>query len=195
MGLRQTITQWVGIIKDALDFGPEFPAATTEHQVKFTDELTKLQHLLEQAQSAAKEKDELITKLQAAGAIRENLVVDGSAYYVKKDNALSGPFCMSCFQQNHEMSRVMPASKPKGAEGDTTNWVQCVKCRTPFRSERISEYLRPRKAVSTPAAASLEEGDEAKPVKATRKSRAQVRPTQDELPEPPKATRRRKAAQ
>ena len=175
MGLRQTISQWIANVKDALDFGPEFPALVTDHRVKFTEELTKLQSLLDQTQQAAQEKDVLIAKLQAAGAVRGNMIVDGSAYYVKKDSSLDGPFCVSCFQQNHEIARIVPTPKPKGADGDPSEWVQCGKCQAPFRSERIGQYLNPRETAATGTTVSPEALDEAKPVKAARKPRSQTR--------------------
>jgi hypothetical protein len=194
MGLRQTISQWIVTIKDALDFGPEFPAVMTDRRVKFTEELTKLQHLLDQTQQAAREKDELIAKLQAAGAVQGNMVVDESAYYVKKESTLDGPFCTSCFEQNHEIARIVPAPRPEGADGDSAAWVQCGRCQTPFRSERIGQYLHPRKAAATQIAVSPEATDEAKPVKAARKPRSQTRQPKTRQPEQAKATPRRRAA-
>jgi hypothetical protein len=193
MGLRQTISQWIATVKDALDFGPGFPAVMTDHRVKFTEELTKLQDLLDQTQQAAKEKDELIAKLQAAGAVRGSLIADGSAYYIKKDNTLDGPFCMSCFQQNHEIAHIVPAPQPKGAEGEPSEWVQCGQCQTPFRSERIGQYLNPRKDAATGTTASPEAQDEAKPVKA-KKPRSQTRQPKSQRSEPAKAPTRRKTA-
>jgi len=143
MGLRQTISEWVKIIRDALDFGPEFPAAMEARHVLFAQESARLQHLLEQTRKASQEKDELIAKLRAAGAVTGNMVVDGPAFYIKKANSLDGPFCTSCFQRSHEVTRIAPAPKPKGADGTSADWVQCGKCKTPFRSDRIGHYLNP----------------------------------------------------
>lgn len=194
MGLRQTISQWIATIKDTLDFGPEFPAVMTDRRVKFTEEMTKLQDLLDQTQQAAREKDALIAQLQAAGAVRGNMIADGSAYYVKKESILDGPFCMSCFQQNHEIAHIVPAPRPEGTDGDPSEWVQCGKCQTPFRSERIGQYLNPRETAATGTAVSLEATDEAKPAKAVRKPRAQTRQPKTQRPEQTKATPRRRAA-
>jgi hypothetical protein len=194
MGLRQTISEWIRIAKDALDFGPDFPAAMAAHRLEFAEELAKLQHLLEQAQKVSREKDELIAKLQAAGAIRGNMIVDGSAYFVKKENVLDGPFCMSCFQRNHETTRIVPAPKPKGADGPATAWVQCAKCRTLFRSDRIGEYLNPRKAASAETSASPEGSEEAKFVKAARKPHAQNRRLKGPRSEQTRATARPRQA-
>ncbi|MCL5282582.1 MAG: hypothetical protein M1376_22065 [Planctomycetes bacterium] len=143
MGLRQTISEWVTAIKDALDFGPEFPDAMQARRVLFAQESARLQHLLEQTQKASQEKDQLIAGLQTAGAAAGNMVVDGPVYYIKKANALEGPYCTACFQRNHEIVRVASAPRPKGHDGMPADWVQCAKCRTPFRSDRISHYLNP----------------------------------------------------
>jgi hypothetical protein len=189
MGLRQTIAQWIATIKDTLDFGPEFPASVAEHRATFTEELTKLQMLLEQTQRAAQEKDELIAQLQAAGTVRGDMVVDGSAYYIKRETTLEVPFCTSCFEQSHEIARIAPAPKPKNAEGDPAEWVQCGQCQALFRSERIGQYLNPR-----PAALSPEREEEAKPVKMARKPRAQARQPKDQPSEQTRATTRRRTA-
>jgi hypothetical protein len=175
MGLRQTISQWIANVKDALDFGPEFPAVVTDHRVKFTEELTKLQDLLDQTQRAAQEKDELIARLQAAGAVRGNMIIDGFAYFVKSNHSLDGPFCLSCFQQNHQIAHIVPAPKPEEADGAPSEWVQCGRCQVPFRSQRIGQYLNPRETAATGDTVLPEATAEAKPVKATRKPRSQTR--------------------
>jgi hypothetical protein len=191
MGLRQTISQWIATVKDALDFGPGFPATVAEHRATFTEELTRLQGLLEETRQAAREKDELITRLQAAGKVLGNLIVDGSAYYVRKGNALDGPFCTSCFQQRHEVARIVPGSQPAGADGEPTQWVQCNKCRTPFRSERIGQYLNPCLTVSAPAEVTEREPQKAEPARATRKPRSR----QPKAQRPETTTQERKEAE
>lgn len=159
MGLRETIAEWVTAIKDALDFGPEFPDAMEARRVLFAQETARLQHLLEETRKAAQEKDQLIAKLQAIGAVAGSMVVDGPAYYIRRANTLEGPFCTSCFQRNHEIMRIAAASKPKGNDGTPADWVQCAKCRTPFRSDRISQYLNPARV---PAASPSPAGAPAK---------------------------------
>jgi len=146
MGLRQTISEWVRILKDALDFGPEFPAAMEARHAMFAQESARLQHLLEQTRKASQEKDDLIAKLRAAGAVTGNMVVDGPASYIRRATALDGPFCTSCFQRHHEITRITAAPEPKDSDGTPANWVQCAKCKTPFRSDRISQYLNPGQA-------------------------------------------------
>ncbi len=174
MGLRQTITEWIRIAKNALDFGPEFPAAMEARHVELAERLAKLQSLLKQAQKASQEKDELIAKLQAAGGAAGNMVLDGPVCFIRKENTLEGPYCASCFQQNHETSRIVPASRPKEGDGPATDWVQCAKCQTPFRSERIGQYLNPGPAVSAPVAAPSAEESEAQPAR-VRRPRAPTR--------------------
>jgi hypothetical protein len=143
MGLRQTISEWVTAIKDALDFGPEFPDAMEARRVLFAQEAARLQHLLEQTRKASQEKDQLIAKLQAVGAVAGSMVVDGPAYYIRRANTLEGPFCTACFQRNHEIMRITPAPKWKGNDRTPTDWVQCARCRAAFRSDRISQFLNP----------------------------------------------------
>ena len=149
MGLRQTVSEWITVTKDALDFGPEFPAAMAAHHRLFDAEMSRLAYLLEQTQQAAREKDRLIARLQAAGATQGLLVIDGPACFIRKGNLLDGPFCMSCFHQRHEAVRIEPAGQPQGADGPAAEWVQCARCRTPFRSERLGQFLNPGDLTTT----------------------------------------------
>jgi hypothetical protein len=182
MGLRQTLTEWIRIAKDTLDFGPEFPAALEARHVEIAERLAKLQSLLAQAEKAAQEKDELIARLQAAGGVAGNLVLDGPVCFVRKENTLEGPYCTLCFQRNRETSRLAPAPQPEGADGPATDWIQCTKCRAPFRSERIGQYLNPGPAVSEPVATVSEGPGEAPPAKA-RSPRASTRRRKTQPPE------------
>ncbi len=168
MGLRETLAEWIQMAKDNLDFGPEFPAAMEAQRLGLPERLAQLQSLLEQTRQASLEKDKLIAKLEAAGIIAGNMVLDGPAYFVKKENTLEGPFCTCCFQRNHEVSRMVPASRPEGAEGPETDWVQCTACQMPFYSERLGQFLNPRPAAAAPVAASCEEKSQAKPAKVPR---------------------------
>lgn len=192
MGLRQTIAQWIATIKDTLDFGPEFSAALTEHRVKFTEELERLQHLLEEARKAAREKDELIAKLQTTAAVRGNVIVDGSAYYLKKETTLDGPFCTSCFQRRHEITRIVPAPQPQGTDGDAREWVQCLKCQTPFRSERMAQFLDPQHTAA-PGTLSSAAAQEAEPLPGARKPRSRARSPRGQSTEATRAPARRRA--
>ena len=177
MGLRQTITQWLATVKDTLDFGQELPVSAAEHRTTLSGELARLQMLLEETRRATQEKDELIAQLQAAGTVHGDMIVDGSAYYIKRETSLEGPFCTSCFEHHHQIARIVPTPKPKDADGDPAEWVQCGQCQTPFRSERIGQYLNPRPTAVVPTATSPEEKEETKPVEAGSKTRRRrVRP-------------------
>jgi len=66
MGLSHTISEWIRVIKDTFDFGPEFPAAVAGQPVRTPEDVTQLQQQLEDARQACREKDELIAQLQAA---------------------------------------------------------------------------------------------------------------------------------
>jgi hypothetical protein len=93
MGLREMVSEWIKVLKDTFDFGPAFPAAMAGQRLRSTQELTQLQHLLEEAQEASREKDKLIAKLQAATAISGDVAVDGSACCIEtKENILDGPY-------------------------------------------------------------------------------------------------------
>jgi hypothetical protein len=118
--------------------------------------------------------------------------MDERAYYVQRGSILDGPFCLSCFEQNHKMTRLISAPKPEGADGTAEDWVQCGTCQTPFRSERIGQYLNPRPTAVTPVVISPEDQEEAKPAKTARKPRSQARPPKEQRPAPTKATGRRK---
>jgi hypothetical protein len=104
------------------------------------------------------------------------MIVDDCAYYIKKGTTLDGPFCTSCFQQKHEIARIVPAPKPKDAEGEAAEWVQCTRCQTPFRSERVGQFLHPRPTAAAPTAPCPAGTDEAKPLRPVRKPRSRPRP-------------------
>ena len=174
MGLRQTLAEWIQIAKDNLDFGPEFPAALEAHRLGLPQKVAQLQSLLEQTRKASQEKDKLIAKLQATEGVVGNMVLDGPAYFIKRENALEGPFCTSCFQRNHETARVVPTSRPQEIDGPEADWVQCTKCRTPFYSERLGQYLNPRPAAPAPVAVPSEAESQTEPAK-VRRPRAATR--------------------
>lgn len=111
-------------------------------RVGVVKEIRELKEELSTLASQLAQLKQQVAKLQAATVIREDMIVDGSVYFIKKDGStLDGPFCTSCFDQNHERVRIVPAAKPKGAEGRQSEWVQCSKCQAPFHSKRASEHL------------------------------------------------------
>jgi hypothetical protein len=128
-----------------------------------------------------------VAKLQSAR--RENMVVDGPAYYIEKDgDPLDGPFCTSCFDRHHKRVRIIPAAKPKGGTGRQSEWVQCSACQTPFRSQRAAEYLRASRSSARPAR-------EEKPVRKTQSKSKKRRPAttrKAQTPRPGAASARRR---
>ena len=177
MGLRQTVAEWIRIAKDALDFGPEFPAALADHRIGYADKLTQLQTLLEQAQKASQQKDKLIAKLRAA-----NLVFAGSVYFIQKENLFEGPYCTSCLEQQHETGPIVFAPRPKGADGPAAHWVQCTLCGATFCSEQVARYLNPALATPEPAAVAANSEGETPPAKA-KSPRASTRRRKNRPPE------------
>jgi len=156
MELPELVLKPIRAFKEMFDLEEEPPTLTSQ-VVQLRRQLAKTRSRLDEIRNLAREKDELIAKLQAAGAIKGNLIVDGSAYFVKKGgNILDGPFCTCCFDQNQEKVRIVPADKPQGAAGRQSEWVQCPTCRTPFRSKRVGEFL------SAPATASRGAGSSAR---------------------------------
>lgn len=152
MGLRAIFSKRFRAVKEALDLGPDPNASQVFLHIELRQELAQLRHLLEETRRAAKEKDELIAKLQAAGADSGNLVSDGSAYYREKDkNVVDGPFCARCFDQNQEIVRLVAAPEPPGAVGRPSEWVRCLKCQTPVRSRRIGQHINPQETTGAPA--------------------------------------------
>lgn len=158
MGLREILAKRLKAVREAVHRGPGPNASLAFQYTELRQELAQLRHLVEETCRASKEEDELIAKLQAAGVVRRNMVSDGSAYYIEKDeNILDGPFCTHCFDQNQEMVRLVPAPELQEAAGRASKWVRCRKCRTPLRSRRIAQHVNPQETAPTPASAPQEE--------------------------------------
>lgn len=112
--------------------------------IDLQDELAKRQAEAMQLVQQNLEKDEEIKKLKKAMAIKSKMVCEFSAYYQVDDqgNKVDGPFCTNCFDNEFATRRLLAGFQPKGQVGWDWTWVQCPKCKTPFRSEQIGEYLR-----------------------------------------------------
>ena len=172
MKALECILRQVRNIKETLDLEDESPTLTSQ-LVQLKQQVAQLQSRLDETRRLSQEKDGLIAELRSVAALRDNMIVDGAAYFIKKDSGvLDGPFCTSCLDQTHETVRIIPATKPKGAEGDKSEWVQCSKCKTPFRSKRLGQYLSPPQ--SEPAAAATPK--KARPVRKAPAKRATRRP-------------------
>ncbi len=163
MGLLRSLSQWVGNSLGAFDFGGDPLPAIVARRHQFTLDMAGLRRALEEAQEACRRKDELIARLQAGETVEADvaqtemtrtetlnteivmteMVADGLTYYIRRQNALDGPFCMSCFQRNHEMNRIELAAKASPTRGVPSDWVKCVKCQVPFHSDRASRRLNP----------------------------------------------------
>ena len=171
MGLRQITATLLKTVRDVLDLEQELGSEMLAKQyVELRQQVTILRKSLSETRRALKERDELVEKLQAAGVIRENLVMDGSAYFVRKNGRIEdGPFCTCCFDQNQQMVRLVPTPKPVGGAGRSSEWVQCLKCRIPFRSGRAGEYLNGPKSAPARTVVSKERRKKSKPRKASKR--------------------------
>jgi hypothetical protein len=169
MRLYQAFSEWIENTKDAFGFGRKFPNALAALRRQSKLDLAGLGQLLGEAQESCRQKDELIAKLQANEAFRANMVSDESAYYIRKEDFLDGPFCMACFQRDHKMCRITTAPKPREAKEGSADWVQCLKCRTPFQSERLTRYLNPAQTTPAQTPVSPEGTAQPDPVKASPK--------------------------
>jgi hypothetical protein len=90
-----------------------------------------------------REKDQTIEKLKRAMELKGKVVCEHSAYYEVNEHGekVSGPFCTNCFDNEHAPRRLVQGFKPKNQNGHNWCWVQCPKCKVPFRSEYTGKYL------------------------------------------------------
>ena len=88
-----------------------------------------------------KKKEETISKLKDALALKGKMICEASAYYITDDKGdkIDGPFCTKCFDVDHIACRIINA--PKRGEGHSWEWVQCPKCKVPFRSRKTGHYI------------------------------------------------------
>jgi hypothetical protein len=146
MGLREIIARSIELFKSEFDLEEDLGAGSfaAEH-VELKHRIEALSSLLAASRAALTEREGLIAELQAARAMREDMVLDGSAYFVQRcDGPLDGPFCTRCFDQKQQKVRLVLAPKPPGGTGRAEEWVQCQQCAVPFRSRRVGEYLTGR---------------------------------------------------
>jgi len=143
MELPELVLRPIRAFKEMLDLTEEPPTLTSQF-VQLRGQLAELRRRLDETRKLSREKDELIARLQAAGAIKDDMIVEGPACFVKKaGNILDGPYCTCCFEQKQEKVRIVPAPRPEDADGPESEWVQCSTCRTPVQaSGRVSQ--RPR---------------------------------------------------
>ena len=157
MELPELVLRPIRAFKEMLDLEEEPPILTSQ-LVQLRRQLAELRSRLDETRKLSLEKDELIARLQAAGAIKDDMIVEGSAWFVKKaGNILDGPYCTCCFEQKYEKVRIVPAARPEDADGPESEWVQCSACRTPFRSSRVGEFLNAPAPATAETDASAEE--------------------------------------
>lgn len=90
------------------------------------------------------EKDEAVEQLKKAVQLKGKMVCEHSAYYQvdEQGNTIAGPFCTDCFDNEYATHRLLPAARPKDKGGRDWEWVQCPKCKLPFRSKHTGKYLQ-----------------------------------------------------
>jgi len=174
MELLERILRRVKGIKKTFDL-EEKPLVLANEFVQLKRQVAELRSQLGEIQKLSREKDALIAQLQTVAIIKDNVIMDGSAYFIRKNSDVwDGPFCTHCFGKNQENVRIVPAAKPKSASGDPSEWAQCLKCQKPFRSKRVAEYLA--SSCKLQGAASWE-GKKEPLGKTATKGRARRRPT------------------
>jgi len=89
------------------------------------------------------EKDEVIGQLRKALQFKGKMICEHSAYYEvdQQGRRIAGPFCTNCFDNEHAIRRLLRAVRPKNEGGHDWEWVQCPKCKVPFRSKHAGKYL------------------------------------------------------
>lgn len=90
------------------------------------------------------EKDEVIEQFRKALQLKGKMVCEHSAYYQvnQQGSRIAGPFCTNCFDNEYAIRRLLPAIRPKDKGGHDWEWVQCPRCKVPFRSKHTGKYLQ-----------------------------------------------------
>ena len=88
-----------------------------------------------------KDKEDTISKLNEAMAVKGKMICEGSVYYIVDDagNKKDGPFCTKCYDIDHVMCRIIQPHRV--GEGRSWEWIQCQRCKVPFRSKEAGVYL------------------------------------------------------
>jgi len=97
------------------------------------------------------ENDKIIMSLKTALDNNGEIVSENGAYW-RKDvfgNIVEGPFCKTCFIVESALRNLVRAGKPNEQDIDDWEWVQCSKCRVPFRQKQIGQYLKTHKEPKT----------------------------------------------
>ena len=97
------------------------------------------------------ENEKIIMSLKTALDNNGEFVSENGAYW-RKDvfgNIVEGPFCITCFATESALRTLMRAGKPNEQDSDDWEWVQCSKCRVPFRQKQVGQYLKNHKEPKT----------------------------------------------
>lgn len=147
MNLLDFFAKPIQSVKEALDLDPP---SLTDQLVQIKNQLTEVQERLDESRAIEREKDSLILQLKDAMKVKGDMVLEGSAYFIKQKNKIvDGPFCTCCADRDQQSIHLVQAPKPKGQPGRQMDWVQCPQCQTPFRSKQAGDYLKARKLPST----------------------------------------------
>ena len=97
------------------------------------------------------ENNKIIRAIKTALDNNGEIVSEHCAYWRKNDlgNIIEGPFCTSCFITESALRPLVQAEKPIDYAGDDWEWVQCTKCRAPFRQKQVGQYLKSHKVLKT----------------------------------------------
>jgi hypothetical protein len=93
--------------------GSDLSLDKAEAKLKLADMLNALADArieLATLRGTMQEKDARIAELEEAFSLKEALVLQGDAYYLKDGKRLTdGPFCVKCWEGDHEARRLVKA--------------------------------------------------------------------------------------
>ena len=87
MRALECILRQVRNIKETLDLEDESPTLTSQ-LVQLKQQVAQLRGRLDETRRLSQEKDGLIAELRSVAALRDNMIVDGAAYFIKKDRGV-----------------------------------------------------------------------------------------------------------
>ena len=116
-----------------------------------SQEITKLKAERSELLEKLAENDKMIMSLKTALDNNGKIVSENGAYWRKDDfgNIVEGPFCITCFIAESALCTLVRAGKPGEQDRDDWEWVQCSKCRIPFKQKQVSQYLKTHKKPKT----------------------------------------------
>lgn len=154
MELIDLIAGSLKTVRQKLDLDSKHDFSLAAEVVELKSKTAALQRRLEDAEQSLAERDELIAQLRAAIATTDDMRIEGAAWFATKGKQIvDGPFCTGCFNRLHQTVTLLEVAKKPEEPGLDSEWVQCPRCRVPFRS-RLAGELRSRRgpAASPPQA-------------------------------------------